>query len=116
MELPQAGRWLTLSRTFVGRGGDSAAGRIPSISNHLARVFLLQGPVPHGRFLQEEEPTSEHLVLENTKQRGKARTRLLFQVCSKTTSRSQNHREAGSGEGRGRGPQAAVAFAPSWLL
>lgn len=35
-----------LAEPLGWRGGDSAAGRIPSISNHLARVFLLQGPVP----------------------------------------------------------------------
>lgn len=35
-----------LAEPLWGRGGNSAARRIPSISNHLARVFLLQGPVP----------------------------------------------------------------------
>lgn len=63
-----------------------------------------------GGFLQEEEPTSEHLVLENTKQRGKARTRLCFRCAPKPPAA---HRTTGRQD---LGRAEAEVHRQPWLL
>lgn len=86
---PFWGHWtcLTLSRTVCGTWRLNWWKNSKYLRNTWQEYFSFRDQCC-GWFLQEEEPASEHLVLENTKQREKARSRLCFR-CAHITPKGR---------------------------